>query len=305
MAVNVGMLPKGNSMHQAETLQSIMAGRKARHSLAPAAGPMVRVISITSGKGGVGKTNVTANLAAALQRLGKKVLILDADLNLANIDVLLGLTPRYNLQHVFSGERSLAEVLITAASGFSILPGSSGILELADLDESQKLFFLEEMEGLGRDLDFLLVDTAAGINGNVVYFNLAAQERIVLLTPEPTSMTDAYALIKVLSSRYDVKRFRILVNLARSDREGKTVFRKLSEVADRFLDTISLDYLGHLPLDDHLPRSVRKQQLVVEGFPSAPFSAALAGVAEQLAGERPETSAAGSIQFFWRGMMTL
>ena len=166
-------------MNQAETLQKIMTG-----SPRPGAGRKTpRVICITSGKGGVGKTNITANLAFALAREGSRVLVLDADLNLANIDVLLGLTPKFNLQHVFAGEKGLAEVLVKGPAGFLILPGSSGILELADLTEGQKLYFLEEMESLGDRLDYLLIDTAAGINNNVVYFNLAAQERIIILPP--------------------------------------------------------------------------------------------------------------------------
>jgi len=283
-------------MNQADTLQKIMNQGRSRSG----GGCCPRVICITSGKGGVGKTNITANLAYALARKGRAVLVLDADLNLANIDVLLGLTPKYNLQHVFSGEKTLSEILVQGPAGFSILPSSSGILELADLTESQKLYFLDEMETLGRGLDFLLIDTAAGINNNVVYFNLAAQERIVVLTPEPTSLTDAYALIKVLSGRHDVKRFRILVNQARGEKEALAVYRKLSVVTDRFLQSLSLDYLGYIPQDEKLGRAVRGQRLVAEAFASSSAANSFFQLAGQLFKEQPEIKPDGNIKFFWR-----
>jgi flagellar biosynthesis protein FlhG len=264
-----------------------------------------RVICVTSGKGGVGKTNFCANLAYCLTLAGKRVLILDADLNLANIDVLLGLTPRYNLHHVLTGEKGLTEILVKGPGGMNILPASSGIMEMASLTESQKLYFLAEMEPLADNIDFLLIDTGAGINENVIYFNLAAQERIILLTPEPTSMTDAYATIKVLSSRHDVKRFRILVNLAESEKEALAVFRKLSIVADRFLETISLDFLGFLPNDFNLPKSVRKQQLVVQAFPDSIISKKLRQLAKEICREKISRKVDGNIKFFWKGMLEL
>lgn len=283
-------------MNQADTLQKIM--NQGRNQSGGRCCP--RVICITSGKGGVGKTNITANLAYTLAKKGRAVLVLDADLNLANIDVLLGLTPKFNLQHVFSGEKTLSEVLVQGPAGFSILPGSSGILELADLTESQKLYFLEEMESLGRGLDFLLVDTAAGINNNVVYFNLAAQERVVVLTPEPTSLTDAYALIKVLSGRHDVKRFRILVNEATGEKEALAVFRKLSVVTDRFLQSLSLDYLGYIPHDEKLGKAVRGQRLVTEAFATTHAANSFFRLADRLLAEQPEIKPDGNIKFFWR-----
>jgi len=266
---------------------------------------MPRVICITSGKGGVGKTNVTTNLAYCLARRGQRVLLLDADLNLANIDVLLGLTPKYNLQHVLAGEKRLADVLVEGPGKISILPASSGILEMAELSESQRRFFLDEMEVLGRGIDYMLVDTAAGINNNVVYFNLAAQERVVLLSPEPTSLTDAYALIKVLSGRYDVRRFRVLVNQVENEKEALVVFRKLSIVAERFLDTVSLDYLGFLPQDSNLPKSVRQQKLISEIAPRSSFSLAITDIANHLLTEKVDVQPDGNIQFFWQGLVAV
>ncbi len=296
-------------MNQAETLERIMTHsnpqkkRMATTRNSPA--PQPRVICVTSGKGGVGKTNIVTNLGYALAKAGKKVLILDADLNLANVDILLGLTPRYNLHHVFMGEKTLAEVLVQGPEGLLILPASSGIMELADLTEQQRLYFLAEMSALAQKIDIMLIDTAAGINNNVIYFNLAARERIIILTPEPTSLTDAYALVKVLSTRHDVKKFRILVNLARSEKEALAVFRKLSIVADRFLDSLSLDYLGHIPYDSKLPTAVREQRLVSDIFPDAPSSKMFSKLAGNIFQEEPEMKADGNIKFFWQGLVDL
>ena len=172
----------------------------------------VRVLSVTSGKGGVGKTNVVTNLAISLARERQKVLIWDADLGLANIDVLLGLKPAYNIQDLLEGTRTLPEILVEGPLGIRVMPASSGVQELAHLGEGQKVRLLSELDEFDDDLDFLLIDTGAGISANVMYFNLAAQEIIVVVTPEPTSITDAYALIKVMSTRYNQKRFKILPN---------------------------------------------------------------------------------------------
>lgn len=292
-------------MSQAETLEKIMnqapplhQGKGANQSAS--SGRIPRVMCITSGKGGVGKTNITTNLAYSLIKQGKKVMILDADLNLANVDVLIGLTPKFNLHHVFTGEKNLSEVIIEGPAGMMILPGSSGILELASLTEKQKLYFLAEMEDIGRDIDFLLIDTAAGINENVIYFNLAAQERIVVLTPEPTSLTDAYALIKVLSTRHDVKKFRILVNMAISDQEAIAVYKQLSLVCDQFLETLSLDFIGHIPYDRQLVKSVRSQKLVTELSPEAQSSKKITAISQQLVNEPLELRPDGNIKFFWQ-----
>lgn len=259
-----------------------------------------RVISVTSGKGGVGKTNVVVNLALAFTRLGKKVLVLDADLGLANIDVLLGLTPRYTVEHLFNREKSFSEILIEGPGGMRIMPASSGVLGLVDLNESQKLFLLDEIDFTAEDIDVLLIDTGAGISSNVLYFNMAAQESIVIVTPEPTSMTDAYALIKVLSTRCDKKNFMMLVNCVSGEEEGKGVFRKISKAADHFLKSLSIDYLGFIPLDDKLPLAVRHQRPVLEIYPKAPSSRRFEELARVIL-ERPSTSfSAGGIQFFWK-----
>jgi flagellar biosynthesis protein FlhG len=294
-------------MHQAETLEKIMAGStKNKKQPHPASiDPHPRVISVSSGKGGVGKTNIVTNLAYCLAKMGKKTLILDADLNLANVDVLLGIAPEFNIHHVLLGEKSLSEIVVEGPGGMMILPASSGIMELGDLSEEQKLYFLSEITEFGKSIDLLLIDTAAGLNNNVIYFTLAAQERIIVLTPEPTSLTDAYAMIKVLSSRHDVKKFRILVNAARSEKEARGVYRQITLVADRFLDTLSLDYLGYIPHDSKLPQAVRAQRLVSEFAPDSAISRQFKQLADQVCHEESTQHLDGNIQFFWQGMFNL
>ncbi len=263
-----------------------------------------RVISFTSGKGGVGKTNIVANLALSLAKLGKKVLIFDADLGLANIDVLLGLSPKFNINHVFSGQKSLLDILVDGPGGVKILPASSGVEQLCRLSESQKLFLLGEFDHLGRFFDLLLIDTSAGISENVVYFNLAAQHRVVVVTPEPTSITDAYALVKVMTTRYGTKDFFILVNQVRSAREAARVYEQILRVTDRFLGpSVSLRYLGALPKDNKLCRAVRNQKAVVDVYPDSAISRTFSDLARKLLEEEMGDYVDGSIKFFGRSLL--
>jgi flagellar biosynthesis protein FlhG len=259
-----------------------------------------RVISVSSGKGGVGKTNVVANLAFAFTRLGKKVLVLDGDLGLANIDVLLGLTPQYTIEHLLNREKSLSEILIKGPGGMSILAASSGILELLDLDESQKIFLLNELDLMDEAIDFLLIDTGAGISSNVLFFNKAAMQSIVIATPEPTSILDAYALIKVIWRKHRKKNFTILVNSAQEGQEAKEVFKRICMVADRFLGSLSIDYLGFIPFDEKLPSAVKQQRLVLEIYPQAPSSRSFMEMAKILAEKPLPSRCDGNIQFFWK-----
>jgi len=262
-----------------------------------------KVISVSSGKGGVGKTNVTANLGLAFTQLGKKVLILDADLGLANIDVLLGITARYSIEHLFRREKKFSEILVQGPGGMSIMPASSGVLELVDLEESQKIFLLNELDHLSMNVDVLLIDTGAGISSNVLYFNMAAAESIVLVTPEPTSITDAYALMKVLSMKFQKKNFMVLVNLASGAQEAKEVFKKLNIAVDRFLGSLSLDYLGFIPLDESIPKAVKLQKAVLEIYPRSLFSKRIRELAKTIS-ERPVTRCGnGNVQFFWKQLL--
>ena len=262
-----------------------------------------KVLSVASGKGGVGKTNVVANLGYAFTQLGKRILILDADLGLANIDVLLGLTPRYTIEHLFDRTKTFADILIKGLGGMSIMPASSGVLDLVDLKEDQKLFLLNEIDLMADHVDVLLIDTGAGISSNVLYFNMAAQESMVIVTPEPTSITDAYALIKVLSTRFKKRNFMILVNLVEDDQEAREVFRKISRVADRFLDHLSIDYLGFIPFDEKLPMAVKQQRAILELYPRAPSSRGFMGLAKRLAEKPVRSKGDGQIQFFWKQLL--
>lgn len=263
----------------------------------------VRVISITSGKGGVGKTNVAANLALALSRSGKRVLILDADLGLANMDVLLGLNPKYSIHHVIKGEKRLDEIIVEAPGGFQVLPAASGIQELTELDQSQRLFLLDELDMLHDRFDVLLIDTGAGISANVMYFNFAAMEKVVVVTNEPTSLTDAYALIKVLVKKYQQKKFKILVNQARDEKEADRIYRQLSRVVDRFLGSLSMDYLGWVPYDKYVSQAVRQQQAVLDLYPDSAASRSFVKVAEDLLNSVNHLDFEGDIKFFWQRLL--
>lgn len=258
----------------------------------------VRVIAITSGKGGVGKTNITANLACLLAKMKKRALILDADTGLANIDLVLGLTPRYNLFHVLKGERSISETIVQGPGGIMILPSSSGILEMADLSRGQKLTLLDELNSINKGLDFLLIDTAAGIAGNVMFFNAAAKEIIVVASSDPASLTDAYALIKVLYQHHAKKRFRLLVNMVKTSGEAKEVYKRLSQATDHFLN-LTIEYLGYVLYDEKLQDAVKQQQAMVTLYPQSPASKCLLAVAEKICLEGPENDDDGSIEFFW------
>ncbi len=258
-----------------------------------------RVFSVTSGKGGVGKTAIVANLAMVLAKQGKKVLVIDADLGLANIDVVLGLAPRYNLNHFFSGEQTLRGIIVEGPWGVRILPAGSGIQRFTHLDAVMKMRFLEELDTLHGEFDVVLVDTEAGISENVTYFNVAAQDILVVTTPDPTAITDAYALMKLLSTSFDQKRFYLVVNFAGSRDEGLEVFQKLTMVSNRYLD-ISIDYLGCIAADKRMPEAIRRQKTVVELFPGGKAATALESLACSLDSTPLRQQAMGSLQFFWK-----
>jgi flagellar biosynthesis protein FlhG len=299
-------------MDQAEGLRTLMEKTGYEKELSspplnhPKDPPLVgcpKVISVTSGKGGVGKTNVVANLAFAFTQLKKKVLVLDADLGLANIDVLLGLTPQYTIEHLLNGKKSFSEILTKGPGGMSIIPASSGVVDLVNLDESQKIFLLNEIDHMSEGIDILLIDTGAGISPNVLYFNLAAQDSIVIATPEPTSITDAYALIKVMSTKYNKKNFIMLINLVANGDEAREVFKKISRVTERFLESLSIDYLGFIPFDEKLPLAVKQQRPVLEIYPKAPSSKRFTELAKIIA-ERPlRNKDNGTVQFFWKQLL--
>lgn len=255
-----------------------------------------RVISITSGKGGVGKTNVSANMAYIMAtRFGLRVLVLDADLGLGNMDVLFNIRPKYTLQDVLMGDRSLPEILVRGPGGILILPAASGVEEMTSLSRDQNLRLLEEFENLSSDLDVLLIDTGAGISENVLTFNLASRETVVVVTPEPTSRTDAFALMKVLFRRQADKPFLFLANMVRDRQEGVALFDLVSRVADSYLPGLSLSFAGHLPADPSLTQAVRAQKAIAEMLPGAPFSKGMEGVVRSLLSRPPKSGGEGGI----------
>jgi flagellar biosynthesis protein FlhG len=257
-----------------------------------------RTISVTSGKGGVGKTTLVCNMAYDLGRRGHRVLILDGDLGMANVDIMFGQRARMNISHVLSGQCSLEDIIIEVAPNVHVIPGGSGVYGLTRLEPLQKHILLDQVSQLNRSYDYMLVDTAPGIDDHVLYLNAAAQEIMVVVTPDPTSLTDAYALIKVLHQRYRENRFSIVTNMVRDEAEGRMVFQKISDVAARFL-CVSLDYRGFIPNDPILRQSISRQQLPMEVQSRCPASLAIRGLSENLKSSERFTELKGGLQFFW------
>ncbi len=257
----------------------------------------IQAIAVTGGKGGVGKTNVSINLAVALADIGKRVLVLDADLGLANVDVVLGLHPEYDLSHVLRGERTLEEVIITGPSGIQVVPAASGLRHMAELSEAEHAGLIRAFSELGNDLDILIVDTAAGISDTVISFSRAVQELIVVVCDEPASITDAYALIKLLNREYGIHRFRVLANMTRSVQEGRDLYNKLCRVTDRYLDVV-LSYTGNVPFDESMRKAVKSQKPVVHAYPRSPSAQILKNLAKKVDNWPVPTGVSGHLQFF-------
>lgn len=268
-----------------------------------ASGHPVKVIAVTGGKGGVGKTNVTANLAVALADKGRSVLVLDADLGLANLDVVLGLQPRWNLSHVLAGERSLEEIIVEGPRGIRIVPASPGLRQMANLGPLEQVGLIRAFSDLSQRIDVLLIDTAAGLHDSVLTFARASQHVLVVVCDEPASLTDAYALIKVLSRDQGIQRFRVLANQTRTPGEGRELYEKLVRVCDRFLD-VTLEYAGSIPYDEFLRRAVQRQSAVVEAYPGAIASQAFKNLASKADTWSVPGGARGHLEFFVERLVT-
>jgi len=261
----------------------------------------VRTIAIASGKGGVGKTNITVNLAVALSKIGKKVLVFDADLGLCNIDVLLNLAAKHTIKDLFMGEKRLKDIIVDGPGGIKILPASSGIQELTALDEFQRLRLIEEFELYDEDVDYLLIDAPSGISSNVSFFCTASQEIIIVTSAEPTALTDAYALIKVLFINHQEKNFKVLVNEVKNDAEATDVFMRLSEAAEQFL-SISLDYIGFIPYDESIPMAVHKQKALIDIYPDSHAAKSFSQIAKSL-NLNSENHIKGTLQIILGGLI--
>ncbi len=260
------------------------------------------VIAVTSGKGGVGKTNISVNLALALGARGARVLCIDADLGLANMDIIMGVAPTYTAAELVRGDVAIDDVLVEAHENVWLLPGASGQYDLANLTDAQRRGLFEMVDTLDSRFDAIVVDTGAGVGSNAVGFAGAAKDILVVVTPEPTSVADAYGIIKVLSTRCAVRRVKIITSMVASASEGEQVFRRISSLAARFLD-VSLDYLGAMPRDPSLSRAVMRGEPSLLAYPDAPFSRAIASVAGKLWTSDDPDDRQGAIRLFWRKLL--
>ncbi|HLT05574.1 MAG TPA: flagellar synthesis regulator FleN [Pseudomonas sp.] len=257
----------------------------------------VQVIAVTGGKGGVGKTSVSVNLALALADLGRRVLLLDADLGLANVDVMLGLMPKRNLADVIEGECELRDVIVPGPGGIRIVPASSGAANMVRLTSQQHAGLIQAFSDISESIDVLIIDTAAGIGEGVTSFVRAAQEVLLVVTDEPTSITDAYALVKLLNRDYGLSRFRVLANMTQSPEEGRNLYTKLTKVTERFLD-VALQYVGAIPSDDLVRKAVQKQRAVYDAYPRSKSAQAYRAVAQKVDGWPLPANPRGHLEFF-------
>lgn len=262
----------------------------------------VKVIAVCSGKGGVGKTNVATNIAVAMGSSRRNVCLLDADVSLANVDVLLGLQPRFNLSHVVSGEADLDSTLLNGPNGIRIIPASSGSFSMTDLASAAQAGIIRAFSNLEQQPDVLVVDTAAGISPGVARFVQAAQHPIVVVCDEPASLTDAYALIKVFSQHYRIPRFHIVTNQSRTAADGRKLFDKLARVTDAYLDVV-IRHLGDIPRDDYLVRAVQEQRAVVDAYPRSASGSAFRQVAASIDALPQSQDISGGIQFFFERLL--
>ncbi len=257
----------------------------------------VRVIAVTGGKGGVGKTSVSVNLSIALANINRRVMLLDADFGLANIDVVLGLHPEYDLSNVMSGERTLEEIILNGPGGIQVVPGASGLPCMAEMSPAEHIGLINAFSEVAHDVDVLIIDTAAGISDQVISFSRAAQEVVVVVCDEPASITDSYAIIKLLNRDHGVQRFHVLANMIRSVQEGRDLYNKMCRVTDQYLD-VMLTYMGGIPYDDNLRKAVKAQKPVVESFPRSRSAQAFKNLAKKTDGWPISSGVNGQLQFF-------
>lgn len=257
----------------------------------------IRVIAVASGKGGVGKTNVSINLSVALTKLGNRVLLMDADMGLANVDIMLGLQTKYNLSHVLSGEKSLVDIMVDAPGGFKIVPATSGDSRMAQLTTAENAGIINAFSEIDGFLDVLIIDTAAGIADSVVSYCRAAQEVVVVVTDEPASMTDAYALIKVLSREHHLTKFQLMANMTRTTKHGLELHKKFANVCESFLD-VTVNYLGTIPFDHDLREAIQKQAPVTIAKPNSESAKAFNLAANRINQWPISENATGYLQFF-------
>lgn len=264
----------------------------------------VKVIAITGGKGGVGKTNVSVNLGMAFAEMRRRTVLMDADLGLANVDLLLGLQPRFTMADVLSGARTMEQVMLHGPGGLKIIPASSGVQQMASLSPAEHAGIVHAFSDIADQLDVLLIDTAAGISDTVISFVRAAQEAVIVVCDEPSSITDAYSLMKVLNKDHGVMRFRVVANMVRSTSEGQRVFSKLNTVCNRFLDA-SLQYVGAVPFDENLRKAVQARKPLLEYSPRSKAAQAIRVIAQKLDQLPVQRNARGHLEFFFEQLLAV
>jgi flagellar biosynthesis protein FlhG len=290
---------------QAQTLRAWSAGRGSTDAVSPGGAPTVRqqpvqVIAVASGKGGTGKTSLVTNLAVALARHEARVLALDGDLGLANLDFTFGVTPHTTVLDVLNGTARIEDTLVAAPGDVTLLPACHGRFELANLTEQQQYGLFSSIDTLDDRFDVLLVDTAAGIGANAVAFAAAAQQVVVVTTPEPTSLADSYSFVKVLRSRSNIKHVQVVANMVRSAKEGELLYQRLSSLFERFLD-VSSQYLGQVPFDPAMSESIRAAVPLLLHRPDSPASLSILALAARL--RQAQRGDSGGIRLFWRRLI--
>ncbi len=283
-------------MDQAERLRKMVSEQSAPRRMA-------RVITVTSGKGGVGKSSVSVNLAIALSRLGKRVIILDADFGLANVEVMLGIRPKYSLADLMFRGKTLSDIITQGPENIGFISGGSGIQELTNLTKDQIIYMIQKLVQLDERADIIIIDTGAGINDSVLEFVAASSEVLLVVTPEPTSITDAYALLKTLNRRSDITLsdtvIKMVANRIDNYEDGKELYDKLSLVVSRFLN-IRMEYLGAVPMDPNVSKAVIRQKPALSLYPNSQFTQTLTSFAAALCepGTGQGDTKKGIAQFF-------
>lgn len=290
-------------MDQASNLRKLMAAKEGKTpgtgkvlQEVPKPTRLTRVIAIASGKGGVGKTNLAINMGILFAREGKRVLVMDADLGLANINVILGVIPKYNLYHVMKGQKKLSEIIIDTPQGIRIIAGASGFSKLANLGEKDREVFVESLDELSGE-DIMIIDTGAGVSRNVLSFVLAADEAIIVTTPEPTAITDAYGIIKAISTESSRTVTKLIVNRVTSFTEGKQVADRVINIAGQFLN-VKVENLGMVFDDEAVLKSVRKQCPFVLAFPKSKATCSVDHIVKRLLNIEIDEKNAGVSRFF-------
>jgi flagellar biosynthesis protein FlhG len=260
-----------------------------------------RIISVTGGKGGVGKTTIAVNLAVAFAKLKKKVLLFDADLGLANVDLMFNIKPQKTIHDFVSGQCELSETCVKGPHGISIIPAASGIQKLADLSSSESVELIKAFSSLTNEFDIMLVDLAAGISSQVMNFTHASQDILVVICNDPASLMDSYAVIKILHQQYSRNRFGVVVNKVKTADEGVGVFARFQAITSKFMN-ISMHYLGHVPQDDYIHIAALDGVPAVDRFPNSQAVVSLKHISNNVLNWH-DADVSGGIQFFFERLV--